>query len=251
LLAHAQGASENLLAVSLVTVPLVDVAVATPRTRLLTVALGPKPYHFVAGQAVMVGMHGQAERRPYSLACSPERAAEQRRLELLIGLESDGTLGPHLPTMATGTLLDLEGPLGTFIFPEPPTEERMLFVAGGTGIAPLRGMLDHALRRHPSMALSVLYSARRADEFAFIDELRKHARAGRITLHQTVTRDDSTTWSGGRGRIGRSHFENVLREPARTLCFVCGPATFVSESATTLEALGVPGELIRTEGWGR
>lgn len=244
-------ASENLLAVSVRTVPLIDLAEPTPRTRLLTVGLGGGPFHFLAGQAVMVGSNGQPERRPYSLACSPERAAETSRLELLIGLESNGSLGPHLPVVTPGTLLDVEGPLGTFTFPDTPTEKRFLFVAGGTGIAPLRGMLDHALRRHASHPLSVLYSARRADEFAFIGELREHARAGRIELHQTVTRDDSTTWLGHRGRIGRSHFESVLHEPLETLCFVCGPAALVSESVGTLKALGVPEHLIRTEGWGR
>jgi NAD(P)H-flavin reductase len=244
-------ASENLLAVSLVTVPLVELAAPTPRTRLLTVDVGNTPFPFLAGQAVMAGMHGQAERRPYSLACSPERAAETSRLELLIALEGNGTLGPHLPTTALGTLLDLDGPLGTFTFPESPAEKRVLFVAGGTGIAPLRGMLDHALRRHPALLLSLLYSARRADEFAIIGELREHARAGRVELHQTVTRDDSATWSGSRGRIGRSHFETVLHEPGETLCFVCGPAALVSESVATLQALGVPDRLIRTEGWGK
>jgi ferredoxin-NADP reductase len=240
-----------LLAVSLVTVPLIDFAEPTPRTRLLTVGIGQPPLHFAAGQAVMVGMHGQPERRPYSLACSPERAAETSRLELLIGLESNGSLGPHLPVTAPGALLDLDGPFGTFTFPEQPAERRFLFVAGGTGIAPLRGMLDHALRRHPSHLLSVLYSARQPDEFAFIEELREHARAGRIELHQTVTRDVGTTWSGSRGRIGRSHFETVLHEPRETLCFVCGPAALVSESVVTLKALGVPEHLIRTEGWGK
>jgi NAD(P)H-flavin reductase len=64
-----------------------------------------------------------------------------------------------------------------------------------------------------------------------------------------VTRDDNTGWAGGRGRIGRSHFESVVHEPARTLCFVCGPRAMVNESVSTLAALGVPAEAIRTEAW--
>ncbi len=240
-----------MLAVSVRTVTLLEVSQPTPRTRLLTLDVGNRAFAFLAGQAVMVGTTGLVDRRPYSLACSPERAAETSRLELLIALEANGTLGPHLPVTQPGTLLDVEGPLGTFTFPAAPIQKRFLFVAGGTGIAPLRGMLDHALRRHPSHPLSVLYSARRADEFAFIEELREHERAGRIELHQTVTRDDSLTWLGHRGRIGRSHFDIVLHEPRETLCFVCGPAALVSESVATLQALGVPESLIRTEGWGR
>jgi ferredoxin-NADP reductase len=111
-------------------------------------------------------------------------------------------------------------------------------------------MIDHVLRRRdlPS-PISLLYSARNADEFAFIEELRGHTTRGRLELHQTVTRDDSAAWAGGRGRIARSHFEAVVHEPAKTLCFVCGPRAMVNESVSTLTALGVPAEAIRTEAW--
>jgi NAD(P)H-flavin reductase len=149
-------------------------------------------------------------------------------------------------------LIDLEGPMGTFTFPESPSHQRLLFVAGGTGIAPLRAMIDHAVRHHSDMQLSLLYSARRADEFAFLEELREHQRAGRLELHATVTRDDAGDgWAGGRGRIGRTHFETVLHDPAETLCFVCGPALMVTDAVGTLRQLGVPDVQIRTEGWAR
>jgi ferredoxin-NADP reductase len=96
----------------------------------------------------------------------------------------------------------------------------------------------------------VLYSARSSDEFAFIDELRNHAAAGLVELHQTVTRDAGPSWAGRRGRIDREHFEAVIHEPEATLCFVCGPARLVAESRATLQALGIPEAQIRTEGWG-
>ena len=198
---------------------------------------------------MLIGANGSPLRRPYSIACSPERAAETQTLELLIALEADGSLGAHLPAVIPGSPIDIEGPLGTFLFPIDPLQKRLLFVAGGTGIAPLRAMIDHVLRRRPDQRVSVLYSARNGEEFAFIDELRRHEAQGRLELHQTVTRDDSAVWAGKRGRIGRSHFESVVHEPADTLCFVCGPKALVNESVTTLASLGVPGEAIRTEAW--
>jgi ring-1,2-phenylacetyl-CoA epoxidase subunit PaaE len=236
--------------VAVVTIPLLQVAPATPRSRLLAADFRNKPFDFLPGHAVLIAPHGEETRRPYSIACSPERAVETGRLELLIALDGDGEAGSPLPLLSPGALLDIEGPLGTFIFPAEPEQRHLLFIAGGTGISPLRAMMDHALRRYPSHAVSVLYSARRSDEFAFIDELRRHAAAGRIELHQTVTRDESATWSGGRGRIGRAHFESVMHDPDATLCFVCGPRTMVSESVAVLQALGVPESAIRTEGWG-
>ena len=233
---------------SLLTVPLAHVDNASPRLRLLSIDISGQPFAYVAGQAVMMGPHGAAVRRPFSIACSPERAAETGTLELLIAMEGGSE---YLHWATAGALLDIDGPIGTFVFPESIDQSRLLFVAGGTGIAPVRSMLDHAIRVHPSEKISLLYSTRRSDEFAFVDELRAHEREGRLELHQTVTRDDGTAWDGKRGRIGRGHFEAVLHEPASTLCFICGPSSLVSESAATLRELGVPDPLIRTEGWGR
>lgn len=196
----------------------------------------------------MVGAQGQAVRRPYSIACSPELATERGVLEFLIGLDAHGSPGRHLPKLARGMLLDVEGPIGTFTFPPTLTHRRLLFVAGGTGIAPLRAMIDHSFRKHPAEQVSLLYSARRADEFAFLSELRAYESNGRLELHPTVTRDDGE-WAGGRGRIGRSHFEAVLHDRLDTLCFICGPGSLVAEAVTTLGELGVPRGAIRTEEW--
>jgi NAD(P)H-flavin reductase len=233
---------------AVVTLPLVDVAQATPRSVLLALDLHDTSFEFKAGQAVVVGAHGQAHRRPYSIASSPESAADMNALELLVGLDHEGSAGPHFSSLARGTLFDVEGPIGTFTFPPALTHRRLLFVAGGTGIAPLRAMLDHALRVHPAERISLLYSARRADEFAFMPELRAHEAAGRLELHPTVTRDD-VEWAGGRGRIGRSHFEAVLHDRLDTLCFICGPGSLVAEAVATLTELGVPRAAIRTEEW--
>ena len=221
----------------------------TPRSRLVTLDLAGGAPAFDAGQAVIAGPAGQAG-RPYSIACSPERARAMGGLELLVGLGSPADGPPPLLALAPGAPVTLEGPVGTFRFAAAPGISHVLFVAGGTGIAPLRAMLDHARHAHPDLHIALMYSARRADEFAFLPELAALAETGGLELHQTVTRDDEE-WGGQRGRIGRSHFEAVLHDPARTQCFVCGPPQMVGESVTTLLALGVPDAAIRREEWGR
>jgi NAD(P)H-flavin reductase len=235
----------------LVTVPISRIAAATPRSRLVRIDIRGVGFEFQPGQAVLVGEHGQHERRPYSIACSPDQTKETGLLDLLIATERDGGLGVHLGSAVPGRLVDLEGPVGSFTLPSLDGHSRVLLVAGGTGIAPLRSMLDHLMRRQPALRISLLYSVRRGDEFAFIDELQGYAEAGRLELHQTVTRDEDSAWSGQRGRIGRSHFESVLHEPADTLCFACGPEPLVAESVSTLKALGVPEAQVRTEQWSR
>src|SRR5262245_66476309 len=133
----------------------------------------------------MMGPHGAAVRRPFSIACSPERAAETGTLELRIAMEGGSE---DLQWVTAGALLDVDGPVGTFTFPATIDQSRLLFVAGGTGIAPVRAMLDHALRVHPSEKISLLYSARRSDEFAFVAELRAHGRGRRREMHEQDNR---------------------------------------------------------------
>jgi ferredoxin-NADP reductase len=144
--------------------------------------------------------------------------------------------------------IDVEGPVGSFEFPADPDETRFLFVAGGTGIAPLRAMLHEALARNRGWRLGVLYSARNPDEFAYAEELTRLARSGAITLLQTVTRADDGRWSGARGRITTEHVAELADE--RTLCFVCGPHAFVETIVPLLRRAGASPGRIRVEDWG-
>ena len=224
-----------------------DVEVSTPRSRLVQLDLGGTAFAYRAGQAVLLGRTEASERWPFSIACSPARAAETGRLEVLVALTDEGN-APNIP-VAPGATLEVVGPLGDFTLPDAVDSRRLLFVAGGTGIAPLRAMMDQALRVFPESAVSVLYSARRRQEFAFLRELQAHADADRIELHQTVTRD-AGAWDGRRGRVSRSHFAEVLHDPAATECFICGPPAMVRDSVDTLTRLDVPPNRVHYEQWG-
>ena len=229
------------------TLPVREVLPATPRARILRLNLGGQSFDYAAGQAVMVGTHGQESRKPYSIAASAEDARRDGWLELLVGVEMNGYAGAHL-ALEPGALIDVEGPRGTFTFPADPAERRFVFIAGGTGIAPLRAMLRHALTI-PHRDIGLFYSARTPDEFAFESEFRAMAQSGAIALRQTVTRANHTDWGGARGRLDRAALKELVHDPA-TLCFVCGPPALVAEMPSHLSELGVPRERIRMEEWG-
>jgi NAD(P)H-flavin reductase len=231
----------------LLTLPIRDVLPGTPRSRVVRFELGGRAFPYAAGQAVLVGAHGQPRRKPYSIAASPEDAGRDGWLELLVGVDDQGVAGTHL-SLVPGALVDVEGPVGSFTFPPEPAERRFVFIAGGTGIAPLRAMLRHALAI-PHREVGLLYSARTPDDFAFEPELRQLARDGRIELRQTITRTGSDeSWTGGRGRIGRGELQPLVHDSA-TLCFICGPPTLVDETTKLLQELGVPRGRIRVEEW--
>jgi ferredoxin-NADP reductase len=142
----------------------------------------------------------------------------------------------------------VEGPVGSFVFPPDPSERQFLFVAGGTGIAPLRSMICHAFQARVHGRLHLLYSARTRLDFAYLTEMRRYARAGRLELALNTTREMPPRWRGQRGRISREQLAPLVEDPA-TLCFVCGPAAMVDEVPRMLMEMGIEGKRIRVEEW--
>jgi NAD(P)H-flavin reductase len=229
------------------TLPIRSVTATTPSTRLLRLDLGAVPFAFLSGQAALIGAHGQTQRRPYSIASSPDDARRHGRIEFLLKVDGAGLAGFHLPQLERGARVDLEGPFGAFTLPDA-TAPAYLFVAGGTGIAPLRAMLRHLIASGVRAPIAVLYSARTAFEFAYRGELERLARRGLIRLMLTVTGDIDPEWSGERGRIGRRQLEAMLPTPD-ALAFVCGPPALVDDVPPLLRQLGLATTQIRIEEW--
>lgn len=220
----------------------------TPRSRLLTLAVARGAFRFRAGQAVWLGRHGQAERKPYSIASAPDDLLRTGVLQFLVGLDADGEAGPHLSPLARGTPVDVVGPSGGFALPDTAPSVPVLLVAGGTGIAPLRSMMRALLRAKHPPAITVIYSARTSEELAFLRELERLAAGGRIALAVTVTGQDPH-WHGSRGRVTRALLAAQVPDARNVRCAICGPGGFVEHVRHGLDALGVPSERIATEQW--
>jgi Na+-transporting NADH:ubiquinone oxidoreductase subunit F len=234
----------------MLTLPIHDAEPATPRAHIIRLDLQGQPFTYRAGQAAYIQPAGADKRRPYSIASAPEETAQNDQLEFLVQTDATGASGLTPDLIRPGTLATVDGPLGSFVFPaEHPVEQNFLFVAGGTGIAPLRSMLWHALLAERPGRIGLIYSVRSPDEFAYREEFEKLGRHGRITFRHTVTRSASDGWTGRQGRIDAASLEDMV-DPGNTLCFVCGPPALVGDIRPRLNALGVKDEQIRIEQWG-
>jgi NAD(P)H-flavin reductase len=231
----------------LLSLPVRDLVSATPRTRIVRLALGGRRYAYRAGQAAQLALHGRAPRKPYSIAAAPEQSVRDDSLEFLVQITGDDEIS-HLADLGPDSRVDVEGPVGGFVFPDDPAAHSFLFVAGGTGVAPVRAMMWHALMTLPGSRVGLFYSARSREEFAYDAELRGLAREGRIQLVETVTRRADDAWKGQRGRLTREHLGPLLTDPA-TLCFLCGPPALTARAAAMLGDLGIPPAQIRMETW--
>jgi ferredoxin-NADP reductase len=221
---------------------------ATLSSCIVRLDLGHLPFHYRAGQVATLGPAGSPERIPYSIASAPEETDRTGSIEFLIKTDSSGRWGEHFEPVRRGARLSVRGPSGSFTFPEAPRERHFLFIAGGTGIAPLRSMIRHAVLSGHSGRIRLLYSARTPHDFAFRSELRGMARRGQITLALTATREMPPGWRGARGRIVTAHLSALVDDRA-TLCFVCGPASMVAEVPLILQDLGIDRTRIRMESY--
>jgi NAD(P)H-flavin reductase len=221
---------------------------ATPGSRIVRVALEGATFSYVSGQVAAIGPPDGSDRTPYSLASAPEETARDGYLEFLTKVDAGGRWGAHFPSLKRGAVLAVKGPLGSFVFPERPAEQKFLFIAGGTGIAPLRSMIRHAVLAGIDGRIRLLYSARTPNDFAYLTELRAMERRGEVDLVLAATREIPTRWRGERGRLAAAQLARLVDDPM-TLCFVCGPAAMVDDVPPMLVALGIDRHRIRLEEW--
>jgi NAD(P)H-flavin reductase len=221
---------------------------STRSTRIVRLDLDGASFCYAAGQAASLGISGRHERIPYSIASAPEESRHFGRLEFLIKVEPSGRWGHQFDRLTRGMRLAVRGPYGRFTFPEHPAERRFLFIAGGTGIAPVRSMIRHVVLSRQPGRMRLLYSARTPGDFSYLPELRRMTREGVIELTLTATREVGARWRGERGRIVATRLALLVDQP-ETLCFVCGPSAMVTDVPLMLMELGVRSSRIRIEEW--
>jgi len=219
---------------------------ATPSTRIVRVALDGVPYSYRAGQAASVGLSASGRLTPYSIASAPHDTTEHGYLEFLVKVDGSNRFGAIVADLEPGTPMFVTPASGQFGLPSALSRGALLFIAGGTGIAPMRSMIREVIHRDPDHRPALIYSARTPDEFAYLDELRELADEGRIALRLTLT-GDSKEWLHARGRTGTEHLEGLITPD--TLSFICGPPAMVTELPRTLVSLGLSRDRIRTEHW--
>ncbi len=210
--------------------------------------LGSVPFAYDAGQAASLGLHGQRERRPYSIASAPADTCRDGAVEFLIRTNPAGGLGRHLDDIAVGSRVDFEGPFGAFRLPDPLPEAPLVFVGGGTGIAPLRSLAREARARGPAAPRHILYAVRAADDVAYADELSRWTddHGGRAIV--TVSRECPPDWPGRRGRVDLELLRETIGATS-PVCFICGPPLMVEVLTRALSQLGVPAGHVHTEQW--
>ncbi len=226
----------------------VEIQTLTHDVRSLSLRpLDPPRFLFVAGQYISIEVtevkEGRARRnnRPYSIASPPE----QPWIELCVNRVLKGPGSGYLHGLRVGDRMDFLPPMGDFTVKDD-AETPLLFVATGTGIAPIRSMILHLIARGTTRPMTLYWGLRREEDLyyqeAFAALATQHATFRMVT---TLSRA-SDAWRGARGRVTallaeRNHTQEGLE------VYLCGSGAMIHDARALLIQQGLPKKSIHYE----
>lgn len=192
---------------------------------------------FAPGQFNMLYAFGVGE-AAISICGDPTRPES-----LFHTIRAVGATTRALSAMKAGATLGVRGPFGRG-WPMQDAEGRdVLLIAGGIGLAPLRGALWHALaHRSRYRNVTLLYGARSPAEVIYLRELERLAR--RTDLHVDMTVDRAAPGWHGKVGVVTSLVAHAPFDPANTVAMICGPEVMMRFSVRELHRHGMPDERI-------
>jgi benzoate/toluate 1,2-dioxygenase reductase subunit len=218
---------------------IVELRRAAPSVALLTLKLDRSDgLAFQSGQYVRLAAPGVGEARAYSIAST---AAELPLIELMIRLVPDGRMSRWAQeTAKVGDRVKLQAPLGSFGLDD--RARRHVFVAGGTGLAPVLSMI-RSLRGRGQPALLCFGCTRRQELFYEQELAALAASMPELEVRIAVMEGADGTLRSGTAvsLLQREDFD------ADTACYLCGPPPMVDAARKALTTHGVASKAIRAE----
>ena len=197
--------------------------------------------------------------RAYSMANYPEEKGIMK-FNIRIASPPPGTDFPpgeassYLFNLKKGDKLTIFGPFGEFMAKD--TQNEMVFIGGGAGMAPMRShIFDQLLRLDSSRKISFWYGARSLKEMFYDEEFRELEQKYENFSYHTALSDPlpEDSWSGYTGFISHVLHDNYLvNHPTPEDCeyYMCGPPMMMDAAFKMLDSLGVEPENIMFDDFG-
>lgn len=201
---------------------------------------------FLPGQFVMVELKKMpGVKRAYSLSSSPTQTKT-----VSITLKKEGQFTTEMFSTAEGEEITIRGPMGHFVLHEQSKEE-IVFIAGGTGVAPFRSMISFVLEKGMPNKMTLYYSCKNPEEFIFYREfVALQAKYPQFTPIFTATRCQDPSWNGFCERINPNMLTRTLQEPKACMYYICGPTEMVASMQAMLDGMGIEKKKTKVERWG-
>jgi Na+-transporting NADH:ubiquinone oxidoreductase subunit F len=165
-----------------------------------------------------------------------------------------GICSSYIFTLKPGDTITMSGPYGEFFIRE--TENEMMFIGGGAGMAPMRShIFDQFLTKRTNRKATFWYGGRSLRELFYIDEFEAIQKefpnfSFDVALSAPLPEDN---WTGKTGFIHQVIYDNYLKDhpnPEDIEYYICGPQVMSNAVIAMLESLGVSREMIFFDDFG-
>ncbi|MGC2400531.1 MAG: FAD-dependent oxidoreductase [Acidobacteriaceae bacterium] len=192
---------------------------------------------------------GKHQTRAYSIASAPRG----NQFDVCVNRVEDGFFSNLLCDLKEGDTLQFHGPHGLFLLRSPLTDS--IFIATGTGIAPMRGFVEYLFPengedRSQGRNFWLVYGTRYETELYYQDYFERVAAARpNFVYHRTLSRAQES-WEGARGyvqelveKIATEHAGNPDLRPVTGAAYnihayICGLNEMVTANRDSLKSLG-------------
>lgn len=213
----------------------------------------PSRLDFQAGQYVMMKIPGVTGVRQYSIASAPSMG---HALELLVDVIPGGLGSMYLAALSPGDEVEFMAPAGAFTLANSEArpasvgearDEKLLFVATGSGMAPVRSMLlDLLVDKKDKREMWLHWGLRYAEDIFWFDELSQMAEEyDNFTFDLTLSRPPEA-WELCTGYVTQCLVEHHT-DFSSIGAYVCGNRRMIDDVKTELLKKGVGGAQIHTE----
>lgn len=195
-------------------------------------------FAFRPGQYVIVRVpqSGSPLRRSYSISTPP---SDRHHFEICVRAVPGGFGSNYVHRLRPGARLTVEGPLGDFVL-EEKSSRRILMIATGTGISPIKSMLLHLLDTRSTRQVRLLFGLRHESDLFYTDLLRGlSAHYPELHYDIVLSSPDPQRWAGRRGRVTTLLDEIVTpADAADTDVYMCGSRQMIEDCEARLRAKG-------------
>jgi NAD(P)H-flavin reductase len=192
-----------------------------------------KPGQFISFEVQKDGFPAPVV-RPYSIASPP---AQQGWVTLIFNLVAGGPGSTYLYGLRVGDRITFKGPAGSFYLKDDGSRD-LLFVATGTGIAPIRSMILAQLERRTPQAVTLFWGLRSQRDLYYQEEFQSLAgRHPRFSFVSTLSQPEAG-WTGTTGRV-TGLVQNRITSVRNLAAYLCGNGGMIREVTALLQAQGL------------
>ncbi|KSV64558.1 ferredoxin [Sinorhizobium sp. Sb3] len=209
-------------------------------------------FHYQPGQAITieVPVQGKILRRTYTISSSPSRPYT---LTITVKKVPMGWMSNWLfDNMRPGVECMASGPFGKFSCVNFPAE-KLLFIAGGSGITPVMSMLRWIADLACNADVTFINNVNTPSDIIFQQELlHLSTRLGsRLSLSIIpAALSPGIPWHGATGRVDARLFQSHVPDLTEREVFVCGPPGYMEAVKSVLTSLGLPPDRYHEEAFG-